>query len=74
MKLKTIFAAAALSVALISCGPKQQPLSVQLVGQWTGNDSVTMTVKDSLGVDSTTKFVLPIEINYFEDSTFFSSS
>lgn len=70
MKLKSIFAAAALSVALISCGPKVQPLSEQLVGQWTGVDSVTLTVKDSLGVDSTTAFTLPIEFSYFEDSTF----
>ncbi len=70
MKLKSIFAAAALSVALISCGPKAKPLSEQLVGQWTGVDSVQLTVKDSLGVDSTTNFTLPIEFNYFEDSTF----
>ena len=71
MKLKTIFAAAALSVALISCGPKQQPLSEQLVGQWTGNDSITLTVKDSAGVDSTTSMTLPIELNYSgADSTF----
>lgn len=70
MKLKSIFAAAALSVALISCGPKQLPLSQQLVGQWTGVDSVAVTMTDSLGVDSTTSFTLPIELNYFEDSTF----
>ncbi len=70
MKLKSIFAAAALSVALISCGPKQLPLSQQLVGQWQGVDSVKVTMTDSTGVDSTTSFTLPIELSYFEDSTF----
>lgn len=70
MKLKTIFAAAALSAAIFSCGPKEQPLAEKLVGQWTGVDSVTMTISDSVKGDSTFTFAVPVEVNYFEDSTF----
>ena len=50
MKLKSIFAAAAFCVALSSCGPKEKPLAEQLVGQWTGMDSITVTTVDSTGI------------------------
>jgi len=70
MKLKTIFAAAALIVALASCGPKAKPVSEQLVGQWTGMDSIAVTVVDSTGNSVVQEIVAPIELEYLADSTF----
>lgn len=70
MKVKSILAVAALSVALVSCGTKEAPVSEQLVGQWTGVDSITVTVLDSLGTPTTTTIAAPIELEYIADSTF----
>jgi hypothetical protein len=70
MKVKSILAVAALSVALVSCGPKEAPVSEQLVGQWTGMDAITVTVLDSTGTPSTQAFEAPIEFEYLTDSTF----
>jgi hypothetical protein len=70
MKLKTFFAVAAVTVALVSCGPKAKPVSEQLVGQWTGLDSVKITVVDSTGNQVEQTFVAPIELEYLADSTF----
>ncbi len=70
MKLKSVFAAAAFCVALCSCGPKEQPLSEQLVGQWTGMDSIIVTAADSTGAPVVSNFVLPIGLEYLSDSTF----
>ncbi len=70
MKLKTFFAAAAVVAALASCGPKAKPVSEQLVGQWTGLDSVKITVVDSTGNQVEQTFVAPIEFDYLADSTF----
>ena len=70
MKLKSIFAAAAFCVALSSCGPKEKPLAEQLVGQWTGMDSITVTTVDSTGTPTTTTMVCLIELEYLADSTF----
>lgn len=70
MKLKTIFAVAASVVALASCGQKVKPVSEQLVGQWTGTDSITVTVVDSTGNQVAQELVAPIDLEYFADSTF----
>lgn len=70
MKVKSILAVAAMSVALVSCGTKEAPVSEQLVGQWTGVDSITVTVLDSLGTPTTTTIAAPIELEYIADSTF----
>jgi|GEM_PF-5644313 len=70
MKLKTFFAAAAVVAALASCGPKAKPVSEQLVGQWTGLDSVKITVVDSTGNQVEQSFVAPVELDYLADSTF----
>ncbi|MEN6619013.1 MAG: hypothetical protein ABFC28_05900 [Rikenellaceae bacterium] len=70
MKLKTFFAAAAFIVALASCGPKEQPISEKLVGQWTGMDSIAVTVVDSTGNSVVQELVAPIELEYLADSTF----
>jgi hypothetical protein len=70
MKVQTILAAAAISVALISCGTKEKPVSEQLVGQWTGVDSITVTVLDSLGTPTTQTIAAPIDLEYIADSTF----
>ena len=70
MKVKSILAVAALGVALVSCGTKEAPVSEQLVGQWSGVDSITVTVLDSTGTPSTQTFAAPIELEYLADSTF----
>jgi opacity protein-like surface antigen len=70
MKLKTFFAVAASVVALASCGQKAKPVSEQLVGQWTGTDSISITVVDSTGNQVAQEFVAPIDFEYFADSTF----
>lgn len=70
MKLKTFFAAAAFIVAITSCGPKEQPIATQLVGQWTGMDSIAITVVDSTGNSVVQELVAPIDLEYLADSTF----
>ena len=70
MKVKSILAVAALGVALVSCGTKEAPVSEQLVGQWSGVDSITVTVIDSTGAAQETKMAAPIELEYLADSTF----
>jgi hypothetical protein len=70
MKLKTFFAVAAFVVALASCGPKAKPVSEQLVGQWTGMDSIAVTIVDSTGNSVVQEFTAPIELEYLADSTF----
>ena len=70
MKVKSFFAIAALSVALVSCGTKEAPVSEQLVGQWTGMDAITVTVLDSTGTPMTQTMEAPIELEYLADSTF----
>jgi hypothetical protein len=70
MKVKSFFALAALSVALVSCGTKEAPVSEQLVGEWTGMDAITVTVLDSTGTPATQMMEAPIEIQYLSDSTF----
>ncbi|OJV21513.1 MAG: hypothetical protein BGO30_02105 [Bacteroidetes bacterium 41-46] len=70
MKVKSFFALAALSVALVSCGTKEVPVSEQLVGQWTGMDAITVTVLDSTGAPVTQTMEAPVEFEYLADSTF----
>lgn len=70
MKLRTFFGVAAVVAALASCGPKEKPVSEQLVGQWTGIDSVKITVVDSTGSQVEQTFVAPVEFEYLADSTF----
>ncbi|MDX9782152.1 MAG: hypothetical protein RBT35_04110 [Bacteroidales bacterium] len=69
MKVKSFFALAAISVALVSCGTKEAPVSEQLVGQWNGNDAITVSILDSTGTPVPQMMEAPMELTYNADSS-----
>lgn len=70
MKNKTFFAVAILLVvALASCGSNKKSVAEQLVGVWTGVDSIQIATVDSTGAVNLETIAVPVAIEYFADTT-----
>ncbi|MFA6769831.1 MAG: hypothetical protein WCR71_01500 [Bacteroidales bacterium] len=69
MKLRQLITAIAIIAVVASCTSKKD-LSNKLVGKWSGNDSIELTMIDSAGNTVIQEFIAPIEIEYLADSTF----
>ena len=70
MKLRTFIAAVAVVSAIASCNPKEVSLQEQMTGNWSGIDSIEITVNDTLGNTVIQSINAPIEFEYLADSTF----
>jgi len=70
MKLRHLVAIIVVIAAVASCTQKKATLSEQLTGNWSGTDTIELTMVDSTGNTVIQKFSAPIEIEYLADSTF----
>ena len=70
MKNKSFFAIAILMIiAVASCGPKKKTVAEQLVGIWTGIDTIQIATVDTTGSVNVETIAVPIAIEYFADTT-----
>lgn len=72
MKIRQLIVVAVVIAAVVSCTAKKT-LSEQLIGKWSGIDTIQLTMIDSLGNTVVQEFTAPIEIECMEDSTFTAS-
>ncbi len=69
MKYRIFFAAAIImAIAAVSCGTKKDTHQ-QLIGLWTGIDTIQITTVDTSGSITVETIAVPVAIEYFADTT-----
>ncbi len=70
MKYKSLLAAVVtVIIAVTSCGTKQKNINEQLVGLWSGVDTIQIAAMDTLGNISVETIMVPVVVEYFADTT-----
>jgi hypothetical protein len=70
MKIKSFLSIAVIIIlAIVSCGQSKKTVAEQLVGVWTGIDTIQIASIDSNGAFSIETIAVPIAIEYFADTT-----
>jgi len=70
MKLRHLVAIVVVIAAVASCTQKKATLSEKLTGNWSGTNTIELTMVDSTGNTVIQEISAPIEIEYLADSTF----
>ncbi len=70
MKYKSFLAAVIIGIiAVASCGTRKTDTHQQLIGLWTGIDTIQITSVDTSGAITVETITVPVAIEYFADTT-----
>ena len=70
MKYRTFLAAAIIMIiAAVSCGTDKTDTHKQLIGLWSGIDTIQITTIDTSGAINVETIAVPVAIEYFADTT-----
>ena len=70
MKTKSFLLIALVAAfSMASCGSRDKSVTEELVGVWTGIDTIQIATMDTLGNISVETIAVPVAIEYFADTT-----